>query len=274
MPKGNTNKEVLGPFEVDEVKRPKSKSKKVTIVEETEKPDFVSTDKKEKKRRQEVDTEEEENGKEIKKDKKKSKKSRKSLEEGEENEEMDGSAHNEESNGELSLGERLEQLSKQLYSIESASVIKPMDTPTADSLVTLLDQALQSGDEELLEQCLSRADMAIITSTTQKLSTHRVLILLKKLVAKFERRPSRGLLITQWLSAVLRQHLAYLITVPDLTRQLAGLSQILEQRTQSYTRLASLAGRLDLLMTQVSSSRELAQKDTAFQPAAVYHEDD
>lgn len=273
MPKDTANKEVLGPFEVEEVKRPKSKSKKVSIMEEG---DFLSPEKKaDKKRKQDVDIDQPENEKETKKDKKKSKKSRKSLEDGEENGEAEESTHLEEAaNGELSLGERLEQLSKQLYSIENTSVIKPMETPTADSLVTLLDQALQSGDEELLEQCLSCADMSIITSTTQKLSTHRVLILLKKLVAKFERRPSRGLLITQWLSAVLRQHLAYLITVPDLTRQLAGLSQILEQRTQSYTRLASLAGRLDLLMTQVSSSKALAQKDAAFQPAAVYYEDD
>ena len=75
--------------------------------------------------------------------------------------------------------------------------------------------------------------------------------LLRKLVAKFEKRPSRGLLLTRWLAAVLRFHTSFLISVPDLSSQLAGLSQMLEQRLASYTRLAALGGRLDLLLSQM-----------------------
>eukprot|EP01039_Chlorochromonas_danica_P004230 gene4230-4647_t len=165
---------------------------------------------------------------------------------------------------EVSLGERLELLSKQLTSLEanatngsSSSQLLALsngDAPTADSLVTLIDQALQSSDDDLLEQCLQCGDLDVISATTKQLPTHRILLFLRKLVLKFERRPSRGLLVTQWLAQILRHHVAYLITVPDLTKQLTGLSQTLEQRVQSYTRLSSLAGRLDLLMAQVSGS--------------------
>ena len=119
--------------------------------------------------------------------------------------------------------------------------------------------------------------------------------LLRKLVAKFEKRPSRGLLLTRWLAAVLRFHTSFLISVPDLSTQLAGLSQMLEQRLASYTRLAALGGRLDLLLSQIHDvvdddlDHDDSHKDNhnsavkrrsggsqldAFEPRQVYVEDD
>lgn len=126
--------------------------------------------------------------------------------------------------------------------------------PTSDSLVVLVEQALQSGDDGLLEQCLRCTDMAIVTETARRLPAQRVVALLRRLVAKFEKRPTRGILVTHWIQAVLKFHVSYLLAVPDLAKQLAGLSQMLDQRLSTYTRLASLAGRLDLLMAQQTSS--------------------
>jgi len=158
---------------------------------------------------------------------------------------------------ELTIEQRLEVLSRSMTALERSNErpaagpdMKP--APTSDSLVALIDQALQSGDDSLLEQCLSCSDPVVVEATTQRLPTSKVLLFLQKLVAKFEKRPSRGLLLTQWLSSTLRWHTAYLLNVPDLAGQLAGLSQMLEQRLSSYTRLSSLAGRLDVLMSQVS----------------------
>lgn len=184
---------------------------------------------------------------------------------------------------EVPLGKRLEQLSRQMAALEQEQDREGTNTngknnsgPSADSLVTLLDQALQSGDAALLEQCLNYTDLDVIDTTTRLLSTHRVLKLLKVLVAKFEKRPSRGLLVTRWISCILKNHLSYLITVPDLSIQLAGLNQMLEQRLQAYTRLSSLAGRLDLLMSQLSSKKgaagALASSQDALQPKAVFQD--
>jgi U3 small nucleolar RNA-associated protein 5 len=160
--------------------------------------------------------------------------------------------------GEQSLQDRLESLSASLAKLEEAesaeagSSSKVGAAPTSDSLVTLIDQALQSGDDGLLEQCLACADADVVEATARRLPTSRVVMFLRKLVAKFEKRPSRGVLLTQWLSSLLRHHTAYLVTVPDLAHQLAGLSQMLEQRLASYSKLSALAGRLDLLMSQVN----------------------
>lgn len=160
---------------------------------------------------------------------------------------------------EMTLEQRLESLSASMLVLEESTKLGHERAEgdvalSADSLVTLLDQALQSGDEGLLEQCLACTDPSTIDSTAKKLAVGRVIVLLRKLVAKFEKRPSRGLLVTKWLAAVLRHHTSFLITVPDLASQLAGLSQMLEQRLASYSRMSSLAGRLDLLMHQVASS--------------------
>jgi hypothetical protein len=126
--------------------------------------------------------------------------------------------------------------------------------PTSDSLVTLLDQALLSGDDTLLEQCISCEDSSVIDATAQRLPAGRVVSFMKRLVSKFEKRPSRGILLTRWLAAVLRAHTAFLISVPELSKELSSLSAMLENRLSSYTKLAALGGRLDLLLAQVTSS--------------------
>jgi len=149
---------------------------------------------------------------------------------------------------ERSLEVRLAALSQSLSQLEKAEALP---APTSDSLVALVEQALQSGDDSLLEQCLACTDPAVVESTSQCLPVQLVVPLLRRVVAKFERRPSRGAMLTAWVGCLLRAHTAFLVTVPDLSQQLAGLGQMLEQRLGTYCKLSSLAGRLDLLMAQV-----------------------
>lgn len=153
----------------------------------------------------------------------------------------------------------------------NASTIAP---PSSDSLVVLVEQALQSGDDILLEQCLACDDSDIIDVTTSNLPTAKIFLFMRRLISKFEKRPSRGLLLTRWLSAVLKHHASFLISVPELSSKLAGLSQIMEQRLASYSRLASLGGRLDLLMSHVSARGASAKKNssTAEIPRISYRE--
>jgi molecular chaperone GrpE (heat shock protein) len=254
----SSSSDVLGPYDIGGVKRPRTEvdgdyeTEFRSIIEENQ-----SKEKKAKKEKKEKKS-----GKE--------KKGKSNSQQNDENNEI-----NEET--ELTLAERLDALSKQIGDLEddrfpddneveeteegtkqqskkaksSSSSSQELLIPSADSLVTLLDQALQSNDTSLLEQCLACNNIDIIETTIRKLSTQRILILLKTLVNKFERRPTRGILITHWISCILKHHLSYLITVPDLSNQLASLSQILEQRVHSFSKLTSLAGRLDLLMAQV-----------------------
>jgi U3 small nucleolar RNA-associated protein 5 len=165
----------------------------------------------------------------------------------------------------VTMEERLAGLASQLHQLESPAASAENNAapaPTSDSLVTLVDEALQTGDDALLEQCFSCEDADFVEETSRRLPTGRIVLLLRRLVSKFEKRPSRGLLLTRWLAALLRHHTAYLVSVPDLTAQLAGLSQMLEQRLSSYSRLASLGGRLDLLLSRVSTvgSHQMVQE--------------
>lgn len=148
------------------------------------------------------------------------------------------------------LEERLELLSRRVSELEERADVDADNLPSADSLVTLIDQALQTGDDPLLEQCLACGDSGTIETTAENLPSGRVLLLMRRLVAKFEKRPSRGILLTRWLSALLRHHMALLVSIPDVSAQLAGLTQMLELRLASYSRLAALGGRLDLMLAQ------------------------
>lgn len=177
---------------------------------------------------------------------------------------------------ELTLEQRLESLSAGIDALERAATHAPRDrddpAPTSDSLVTLLDQGLQTGDDALLEQCLACDDADVVDATASRLPVSRVVPLLRKLMAKFEKRPARGMLLTRWLVSILRHHMAFLISVPELAAQLAGLSQILEQRLACHVSLAALGGRLDLLMSQVASGAD-GGAGGSFVPKAVYMEE-
>ena len=90
------------------------------------------------------------------------------------------------------------------------------------------------------------------------------------------------------------------MTVPDLAKHLAGLSQvrymntyiwhlffiatdtktrrfwqILESRLSTYGRLASLGGRLELILSQVQQQKEFSQlRQGPAEPKATYNEED
>ena len=74
----------------------------------------------------------------------------------------------------------------------------PEVEPTSDSLVVLITQALQSGDDSLLEQCLSCQDSSVILATARSLSSGKVLSLITSLATKFEKAPARGQLVTRF----------------------------------------------------------------------------
>jgi U3 small nucleolar RNA-associated protein 5 len=264
--KGSTD--VLGPNDMGGSKRPRVSDDSLVLDE-----DWTAKKSKKDKKDKKQDK------KEVSKKVGKKGKGKKSVEEDDEND-QEVVLGDDEDDVELTLGQKLEQLSKSINDLEDArdkdvqQVEKQIQRriPTADSLVTLLEQALQSNDAALLEQCLMCTNLDIIDATTLRLPTSRVLTLLKTLVSKFEKRPSRGLLVTHWLSFILKHHISFLITVPDLSRQLAGLSQLLEQRLSTYSKLASLSGRLELLMSQVSSQKTIGDSGS-MEPLAEYQDE-
>jgi U3 small nucleolar RNA-associated protein 5 len=146
--------------------------------------------------------------------------------------------------------------------------------PQAQSLSTLLIQALQTNDKIQFEACLGVTDQKVIEDTVARLPLGRVVPFLAKVIGKFESSPSRGVTLTRWIRAVLTQHTSHLMSAPDLVRQLSGLYQVgnccgfrvavprvivciylfkmIDSRLNVFKPLLKLSGRLDLVLAQVA----------------------
>ncbi len=140
--------------------------------------------------------------------------------------------------------------------------------PKADSLVTVLSQALKSGDEDLLEQCLGVHDMHVISNTVQLLSAPLTFPLMDTLVRKLEKRPNRADTLCPWVRFLFLHHTSYLVSVPGLDQRLAGLHKLVTRRVAVLPRLLGLMGRLDLMLSQISKNgsghqQALQDKDKA-----------
>lgn len=213
-----------------------------------------------------------------------------------------------EDDGGITLAERLEALTKSLPSRSSAKSGAPSasvaaataaaaakkgsdssaPTFTTSSLVTLLTQALQSSDDNLLEQCLLITNPDTISTTCQQLPVNFILIFLKKLVNKFEKRPSRGILVSCWISSLLTFHYSYLTHFVDFQKDFSALKNILLKRSNNLSRLASLKARLSYVLTQGSvdhagavsvsgpddeeEGKRLNKKILTIEPLAVYED--
>jgi len=133
-------------------------------------------------------------------------------------------------------------------------------------------QALHTNDNALLEIVLQVNDLTIINSTIQRLPSSFVLPFLTTVVEKFQTKPARGIALINWIRAVLVQHTSYLMTVPDLLRNLAPLYSTVDSRLASFKKLMKLSGRLDLIMSQRMQSTATAADSIATKPFAVYTE--
>jgi len=140
----------------------------------------------------------------------------------------------------------------------------------AGSLGTVLEQALQSNDNQLLEVVLRNADDKIVKATVKTLPPARVLQFLSSVVAKFESRPARGPILLVWIRAVLEQHASYLVNSPDLAESLGGLYQIIESRLTVFNKFTKLCGRLEFVVNQIAQETT-NQKTTT--PTIVYDEE-
>jgi U3 small nucleolar RNA-associated protein 5 len=90
-------------------------------------------------------------------------------------------------------------------------------TLQADSLQSMLTQALQSDDRALLDEVLAVSDATIINNTLRRLPAQSVLPLLSACVRLFHGKPRRAMALALWLRSLLACHAAYLASLPDLT---------------------------------------------------------
>ncbi|KAJ3327728.1 WD repeat-containing protein 43 [Blyttiomyces sp. JEL0837] len=135
-------------------------------------------------------------------------------------------------------------------------------TPTATSLHAMLSQAIHSGDKQLLERSLMVNDIPIIFATVRRLQPAHIVPFLEMLVSKLQSKPSRAASLVEWIRAVVVSHAAFLMTNPQLVRQLGGLYQTLDTRVNTFQKFIKLSGRLDLVMSQISLRSTRGRNET------------
>ncbi len=126
------------------------------------------------------------------------------------------------------------------------------DGPQAGSLKAALEQALHTNDNQLLEYCLENRNEESIRETVAKVSPKHVLALIKAVGDRFQTRPSRRHLV-KWIKHTLLAHTGFLLTVPSLANQLAGLCKTFESRLGVFQKLLKLQGRLEVVMGMENS---------------------
>ncbi|KAF2639415.1 NUC189-domain-containing protein [Massarina eburnea CBS 473.64] len=139
--------------------------------------------------------------------------------------------------------------------LATAAISQPLAAPSATSLGTVLTQALQTNDQEMLDSCLRVNDVETIYATIERLPSPLVGTLLQKLAERLHKKPGRPGMLMVWVQWSLSAHGGYLATQPQLVRQLATLNKVLKERASGLQPLLSLKGRLDMLHTQLELRR-------------------
>ena len=115
---------------------------------------------------------------------------------------------------------------------------------TTESLTQLLEQALQSSDDAMLELALQVRDTKVMQETCNNLPQEHLLNLLNALTSRLASKPARATFLQPWISAVLKTgHVRSMA-------HLQPLRNIIEERVAVFPALLKLEGRLGMITHQ------------------------
>ena len=113
--------------------------------------------------------------------------------------------------------------------------------PQADSLQTVLVQALHTSDNSLLEYCLSTSDLKVIQQTVDRLPAPTVITFLTKVIDKLQAAPNKTLSLVIWIKEILTRHTVLLLNTPGLSKSLTLLYSNIESRLGVFRTSRSIA---------------------------------
>jgi hypothetical protein len=166
------------------------------------------------------------------------------------NDDKNSDDEDEEDNG-ITVAERLQQLQKALEESDhsdSNSDVEEEKHPTfsskratTESLSQLLHQALQSGDDAMLELALNVRDVKLLQETCKNLSDAELPALLTALTTRLALKPGRAEALTAWLSCILQTGRI------QTMQHLQPLQNLLQERVEVFPALLKLEGRLSMM---------------------------
>jgi hypothetical protein len=169
----------------------------------------------------------------------------------------------------LSLAEQLSYVQQQA-SVASAPELfnkSSGERPLAvDTVATLIVQALDANDNQLLDRALAAVQTAAGASrTVRKLPARAILSLLGALVARFCSHSVRAPALSLWIRAVIRCHAPFLLSQRDarlpqhganlqsVREAMVALYYAIEEQRRLREALVRLEGRLELIMAFAQS---------------------
>ena len=143
---------------------------------------------------------------------------------------------------EPTIAERLQRLQKVLDQEDEEEEIKfrPKQA-TTESLSHLLQQALSSADDSMLELALDVRDAKVRQHSIDDLAVDQATLLLNKLTARLAKKPSRASALVPWIQLVL------LSGKIQSSGPLVPLKNLVQERIEVFPQLLQLEGRLSML---------------------------
>lgn len=139
---------------------------------------------------------------------------------------------------------------------------RALSAPSANSLGTVLTQALRTNDKELLESCFEMNDLESVRSTIERLHSSLVANLLQKLAERLHKRPGRAGNLMVWVQWSLVSHGGYLASQPEVVKRLGSLNRVIKERASGLQPLLTLKGKLDMLSAQLELRRSMQRPTT------------
>lgn len=134
------------------------------------------------------------------------------------------------------------------------------------SLSTVLNQALRTNDNNLLESCLHNQSTEIIKATIQRLDSSLAGTLIQKLAERLSSRPGRYGHLTTWVQWICVVHGGSLASQPAAVEKMRTLNRVLAQRSRCLDDLLLLKGKLDMLDAQLQYRKQLAAQRQRLRP--------
>lgn len=169
------------------------------------------------------------------------------------------------------MDERLHAISIDRPSGSSKDRSQP---PKADTLATLLAQGLQSQDKTILNNVFQNTNEMVLRNTVKRLPVPVIVPLVLELSKRMHGHAQSGHNLIKWVRVVLTVHTSYLMTFPELVETLSSLYQMMDSRTSMFSRLSRLQGKLDLMLSQVTSQGQEEEETAASQQPLLLYQDE
>lgn len=164
---------------------------------------------------------------------------------------------------------------EQLPVLKASSLgsIHELEKHDIERMVSTLKAGIESSDTDMVMSVLTEGRHEAVVNEVLSLLDISVSVpflrMLKKLVS---RKSVKTTLQLFWLEHLIQSKLTFLLSVDGLQQELKSIQETLNIRIEVFDRVLKMKGRLNLLMSQVSSS-EKKRIDLAKKPAMIEYQD-